>query len=600
MGARKKIARYRDWPIGTKVLTTFVFGAILPILVLQSVSYQLNERFMTRKIDELIAGNLAQIAQRVNLTLQVYTNLLYQIYMDDDITENVLTLTDDAETRKAVAYNQILGRFKQYENSAEGIRCLMLVCPDGSAVVYDFETGSSLDTLWRDSGDFCKIEPYLRAQEQAGMVLTPTMRFSEKGREVRTFQISRRLYDLNHLEKGSIGTVIMSVQESVLQDICATENETESINFILDGEKNAISYPDPLFTGIRVNPQLTLKQFVQVSGLLRNRPIELIEHYDPRTGWHFYNVYDKSVMFREITMLQTGVILLGLTALVLSIFWIWILRRQIVTTVAGVITGIHQVQSGNLDTVIPVSSNDEIGLIAENFNEMTGKVKRFMYEVEEATEKRKNAEIRALESQINPHFLYNTLDSINWMAIEKEEYEISKMIRALGVILRYSVNGSNQLATVEEMVDWLEKYIALCQMRFNDAFSFQLQVDGETRTVKVHKLLLQPFVENAILHGFRGIEQGGLLTVDIMRSEDQSALVIVIEDNGHGMPPELAAQFNDRKQAVLEEEGHIGLSNTFSRIDMYYGPEARWNITSVRELGTAVTLRLPLEKEVDT
>ena len=121
----------------------------------------------------------------------------------------------------------------------------------------------------------------------------------------------------------------------------------------------------------------------------------------------------------------------------------------------------NQIKKGNLDVIIPVNGKDEIGQVAENFNEMALEIKSLINEVKDALHKQKNAEIKALEAQINPHFLYNTLDSINWMAIEKGDYEISNMLCNLGVILRYSINKSNHMVTVREMVDWIEKYISL-------------------------------------------------------------------------------------------------------------------------------------------
>ncbi len=183
-------------------------------------------------------------------------------------------------------------------------------------------------------------------------------------------------------------------------------------------------------------------------------------------------------------------------------------------------------QNGNLDIQVHVDTEDEMGQIADNFNTMTGKVKNLIAEVTEITQKQKNAEIRALEAQINPHFLYNTLDSINWMAIEKEEYEISKMLRNLGIILRYSINKSNQMVTIAEMADWLEKYVSLQKMRFNNAFICEVYVSEEAKNIRIHKLLIQPFVENAILHGFKGIEGGGILRVDIIMSREQKNWIL--------------------------------------------------------------------------
>ena len=225
------------------------------------------------------------------------------------------------------------------------------------------------------------------------------------------------------------------------------------------------------------------------------------------------------------------------------------------------------------------NTNGEITLIAE---------------VSEAKDKQKDAEIRALEAQINPHFLYNTLDSINWMAIEKEEYGISRMLRNLGVILRYSVNRSNQMVSVTEVADWLEKYISLQQMRFNQSFRFELNVAEAAGSVRIYKLLLQPFVENAVIHGFKGMEKGGVLRVDIFLSDTGERLNIIIEDNGKGMPREMAESFNVREQAVRDEGGSIGLHNAFARMDMYYGREAVWNVNSIEGMGTVITLTLPV------
>ena len=251
-----------------------------------------------------------------------------------------------------------------------------------------------------------------------------------------------------------------------------------------------------------------------------------------------------------------------------------------------------------MDIRVKVICRDEIGKIAESFNEMTVRVKNLIQEVKRATDRQKNAEIRALEAQINPHFLYNTLDSINWMAIEKEEYEISRMIRNLGIILRYSVDRSNSVVSIRMVEEWLERYISLHQMRFENVFTYQIRVEEEAKEKRIHKLLLQPFVENAILHGLKDKEGGGVLYVDIGLSEDKRMLHIIIEDNGKGMSGELQKQYNDPEKAVVDDEKGIGLHNVFSRLRMYYGEYASWNIKSIEGMGMVVTVKVPaIEQE---
>lgn len=171
------------------------------------------------------------------------------------------------------------------------------------------------------------------------------------------------------------------------------------------------------------------------------------------------------------------------------------------------------------------------------------------------------------------------------------------MLRNLGVILRYSVNKSNKLVTVAEMADWLDKYISLQQMRFNNAFICEVHVQKAAEPVKLHKLLIQPFVENAIVHGFKGIENGGILRVDIMLSEKEDELDIIIEDNGKGMPHEIAEQFNDPVTAVQDDGRSIGLNNAFARMRMYYGERVSWDVSSIPGIGTIITLKIPLQNE---
>lgn len=596
---KRILKHYNSWKLGHKLLCAFALASIIPLLLMQVYVFQVNRKQMTEKIDELMVSNLTQIAERVNLNMEVYTNLLYQIYKDDQVTECVSELNDMQESHKAVAYNQIVKRLKQYRNSDAGIRCLSIVCPDGTAVIYDFETDSSLNTIWHNYSDMRQIPPYRESLDAPGMVLTDTMNFQGGENDGHFFHISKRMFDFNDLEKGSIATVIMSVDQKILSSICGNgTKEDPSINFILNKEQRVVSYPDEDFTGNAINPQLNIKEFVNVSGYLRNKNVALNQYEDADTGWIFYNAYDRDYMLKDLTKTQGTQLGITVLLLVFALALIFYTVRNMDASVKSVVSGMQEVKNGNLDVVVPVQSFDEIGTIADNFNEMTVKVRELIREVTEAEENRKNAEIRALEAQINPHFLYNTLDSINWMAIEKEEYEISKMIRNLGVILRYSVNKSNQIVTIRELADWLEKYISLQQMRFNDAFSYRLNIEEETYTEKVYKLLLQPFVENAIIHGFKEMESGGLLQIDIMAAEHGQGIIIIIEDNGAGMPQEMLKCFNNKEEAIKDEGKSIGLHNAFSRMNMYYGEKASWNVSSIEGMGTVITLRLPSLQDV--
>ena len=593
---KKILKKYNSWKLGHKLLCAFALAAIIPFLIMQMFTFHVNRKQMIEKIDEVMVNNLTQISERVNLNMEVYTSLLYQIYKDETIIENIAELSASDESRRAVAYNQIVKRLKQYRNTDAGIRCLSIVCPDGNNVVYDFETDSSLNTIWSDYKDLRETQAYLKAVDEPGMVVSDTIHFQGKENEGHFFQISKRLFDFDNLDQGTIATVVMSIDQNILSSICGN-TEDMGINFILSKDRWVISYPDEDFTGNTINPELSIKEFVKVSGYLKDKNIAMNTYEDVNTGWIFYNVYDRDYMLKDLTRTQAMQIGITIALLLFSIMLILYTVKNMDKSVNSVVNGMQEVKKGNLDVVVPVQSFNEINMIADNFNETTVKVRELIQEVMEAKENQKNAEIRALEAQINPHFLYNTLDSINWMAIEKEEYEISKMIRNLGVILRYSVNKSNQVVSIRELADWMEKYISLQQMRFDNVFSYKINIDESMYNEKVYKLLLQPFIENSIIHGFKEITGGGLLQIDIFQNENKQGMIIIIEDNGKGMPQELLKNFNNREEAIRDEGKSIGLHNAFSRVNMYYGEEASWNVSSIMGMGTVVTLRLPLIKE---
>ena len=590
---------FRNQKIWKKILYAFIISALVPLIVLQGIMLYSNATSMKTKVDELMVNELIQMAERVNLTLEIYSNLVYQICSDDLIIDNINCRLDENGSDREVAKWEIYDRIRQYDISAEGIECISIILKDGQQFTYDFENASTVQSIWDDYDDLRDISPYVEAQKVSGIVITPTACYGTSENNHYLFHISKKIYDYTDFEEGSIATVVMSIDAGVLDRICTIDyqhdsNQENNVNFITDKSGNILSYPNPIYDGEKMDKQESVEKFVQSTGRLSRKDISHNQYEDKRLGWVFYNVYDETYLLSEVWDDLGFAIGIALFLTIFAIVMIVYTINPIKHSVQSLMEGISQVQDGNLDVKIIVDSEDEFGEIAQNFNMMTAKLQNLFLEVTGATQKQKEAEIRALEAQINPHFLYNTLDSINWMAIDKGEYEISKMLRDLGVILRYSVNKSNKIVKVEEEVDWLKKYVSLQQLRFNYSFSFELYVEEEAKNVSIHKLLLQPFIENAILHGFKEIITGGILRVSMVISEDKNMMHAIIEDNGKGMTAEQVKKYNDKELVLRNEEPEIGLTNSFARLYMYYGEEADWNVSSIQGMGTVVTLKIPI------
>ena len=277
---------------------------------------------------------------------------------------------------------------------------------------------------------------------------------------------------------------------------------------------------------------------------------------------------------------------------------VFLLRRQtekLVSSVHTVTDAMKEAAGGDLSVQIPIEDTLplEIETIANEFNDTLRKLSISREKEKEATGKQQKAELRALEAQINPHFLYNTLDTINWMAIDRSEYDISNAINSLAFILRYAVSGYDEEVPVRDEVEWLKRYIYLQQYRMKNQFHCEINMSPEVQDWKIHKLLLQPFVENTIVHGFRYAQEEYLL--EIVFREKSGRLMIRIADNGTGFDTSIVDRIMRGEPAPDREKGHIGLENAILRFDMYTGGRGSLKIDSHPGKGTTVEMEFPEE-----
>jgi two-component system sensor histidine kinase YesM len=408
----------------------------------------------------------------------------------------------------------------------------------------------------------------------------------------------------------SIGVVVISLDQSVLANACnQSENSSlqianiKSLNFIVDKSGKIISFPDKKFIGTKLNPvnniygkdnsQVKYSELVNSASLFKDKHAIINEYTDTTSGWTVVNATSQSYLFGEMYNMQRLSIFYGFLILIFTLILILYISSSISKSVGKIVDAMKTAQKGELNVQIDIDTKDEISIIGTSFNKMMVKVNRLIEDVTTATQRKKEAEIRALEAQINPHFLYNTLDSINWLAIEKEEFEISKMLKSLAMILRYSINKSNKFVTVREELEWLNQYIYLQQYRFDYSFKCAVEADESVLDCRIYKLLLQPFIENTIIHGFAGYTGDGLIRISIDNYEEDY-VKFIIEDNGVGISEEKLEYLNrDIKNGMESEENGIGVKNVFNRIRMCYGDRASWLITSTPGNGTTVSIIIP-------
>ena len=233
-----------------------------------------------------------------------------------------------------------------------------------------------------------------------------------------------------------------------------------------------------------------------------------------------------------------------------------------------------------------------------SFNIMIGRIRDLLDAKVKEQENLKKSELRALQAQINPHFLYNTLDTIIWMAEAQKTDAVIEIVRNLSSFFRISLSKGMDWITVGEEIERTRSYLTIQKMRYRDIMDYKIEVDESTLDCTVLKLILQPLVENALYHGIKNKRSGGTVTVRAMR-KNENEVSLEVEDNGIGFTPEKLAKVQEELEdssGDIRLESGFGIDNVNKRIKLYYGKQYGLSIRSEYLVGTCVTLLIPANK----
>jgi two-component system, sensor histidine kinase YesM len=309
-----------------------------------------------------------------------------------------------------------------------------------------------------------------------------------------------------------------------------------------------------------------------------------------------------AVMRESFARWQVFSIVLIFSAVAFSVVAAWSLSKSIYTPIKKLHDVTTTITKNDLQALMSSDNVDEITELGMSFNIMIGKIKELLDSKLKEQENLKKAELRALQAQVNPHFLYNTLDTIIWMAEAKKTDQVVEIVSALSSFFRISLSKGMDWITIGEEVERIRSYLTIQKMRYRDILDFNIEVDKDVAENTILKLILQPLVENALYHGIKNKRQGGTISVRA-RKKNQDEVIIEVEDDGIGFTPDklaqLRAELEDESGDIKLESG-FGIGNVNKRIRLYYGKPHGVSIRSEYNTGTCVTLVIPALAEVDT
>lgn len=378
-------------------------------------------------------------------------------------------------------------------------------------------------------------------------------------------------------------------EEYYRQNIDQTAAVQGSYFYVVSKEGQIVTYPDSSFLG-RMDENAWYKdQFKSVSGTSvvkqGNKDVLIGYAVSGITGWVTVYVVPYRQLLRNLPTVSYTDLFITLLLLLLSVTVAYVISSHLTKPIKKMMAAIQLTGAGDFSTKIPEQSQLEFRILVKKYNQMNERILELIEENYKSTRREKEAEMLALNLQLNPHFLYNTLNIINWMALDREEGEISQMIVSLSTMLQYTVNNGQEDVRLEEDLNWLKSYTYIMGKRYAGVFELEYDLENLPPGTVVPKLFLQPIVENAIIHSMETVEKGGRIIICGRKYGER--LHFSVSDNGSGMSK---AHID---AMLIRDAGGIGLRNVKKRLTLMYGDLAELHIQSEMGLGTVVTVVIP-------
>ena len=531
---------------------------------------------LRRGTEELAAINMKAAESILSIRFSEYENLLYQMYTNDDmvIWADNINKGEDA----AVSVSKMRRYLSTVLNSNSFIKSIMVIMENSRVITYDQLTYSVHENSWISRFSLSSDEIYRLASADFATHVWPTefgTRFANQ--DYWLFHLAHRIVNYKQLEK-LYGVIVLSLDERLLEEVLLTVKTEDSQVYMTDETGKIISSTDKALIGTPFTPAAGSSLDKLENGIL---------------GWSIIRVHDNSRYVQSLVEKLLQIVCMGVVLMLAALFVISKISAKLTRDIDGIVEGMQRTDETGIPARLPRNREmlSEIDVIAKQYNHTIDDLEKALLREKTETENSRKAEIRMLEAQINPHFIYNILDTVNWIAIEKDEYDISNAISTLAAILRYAISNSDKPVTLRDEVDWLKKYVYLQQFRLKNKFSFEIKTDPEILDVRVHKLIIQPFVENAIMHGFD--TQRETYTLQVSMLAEGSKVAITIADNGKGISPEILAALRSGDVKEIRDKAGIGLSNAFLRLHRYCEGQDEVSVQSVLDEGTTVTIRFP-------
>lgn len=572
-----------------KLIITYTFLILAIILAMHKFSYYYASKIITDnslKTSQFIVNKLSTELDNMIDEMDMLTRITLAdaelINIFEDKYEPERYLSKDLYKKKYI--KDFLSRMLSFRPDLDRILLVNFTLQESYAIKTDsyyFTEYKPLQNEWYKNfmlseSMFSIVPPHLNTENMGYEVFSVV-------RKIRTFP-----------DSAVLGIVRVDRRTNILNDIFDVR-ELERNSIILFDEENQPIY----FTGIELTKNEKEQIAAEITGTkgiikINNQDDSKIVSYarSSYTGLLTTFIMPEKILLSDLSAINTFSIILTIICSVISVVFSIVISYAITYSVKVLLKGMRQIEKGNFDTKVSIRSNDEMSVLASGLNSMTEKIQLLMKQNADMEVKKREAELMVLQGQINPHFLYNTLDGIRMKALLGGNEDTASMIEELSSLLRISSSVKTEFVLFKDEVAYVIKYVNLQNMRYRQKLILTIKVPEAIMKTTIPKFILQPIVENSIHHGLEAKKNDRKILISGVC--ENGKITVTVKDNGLGIEKTLLKDIQTSLDYNEKNDKKIGLKNVHDRLKLYYGPEYMLAITSEEYIGTEVTLTLPM------
>lgn len=576
--------------IQSVIFATVAVLVLSAVVIVTGVSMKFTNTSIFENSSEYTHTIIQQMNQNIDSYIDYMENIAYLISSNEDVQDYLFDEKIDNEGRY-----RILNQLQTILDSRSDIRNVGIISKNGRMLINDGSKSVNQDL------DLNTQEWYATALEKPnGPILTSShVQHIISGERPWVITLSRGIRDRSGSGEKE-GVFFIDLNYSAISELCDQSTVgTKGYAFILDAKGNIVYHPQQqqLYNELQtenISLIMDTDEDTVLTGTGNDGKLYSISRSE-KTGWTVVDCTNVKELLSKSRQAQSVYVLTAIILVIVALLFSRFMARSITLPIQKLRDSMKKVQEGDFSVSdVVVDSKNEIGSLTKSFDVMTHRIHELMEQnVHEQEEKRKS-ELKALQSQINPHFLYNTLDSIIWMSEGKKNEEVVLMTASLARLLRQSISNEDEVVPIANEVEYARGYLTIQKMRYKDKLEFQIEVDSSILYIPLIKLVLQPIIENAIYHGLKYKESKGLLIVKGFMKDGNAVLQVI--DDGVGMDEETLAHIYDKHKVNYHSNG-VGVYNVQKRLKLYYGEDYGITYTSELGKGTTATITIPGRQE---